>query len=85
MAEFNAKARDLAQVGGVYTAPAFRQQGYAQAVMRTLMRDARDLHKIRKLIIFTGETNTKARKLYESLNVHPAGYYALMFGENHAN
>ncbi len=85
MAEFNAKARDLAQVGGVYTDPCLQAQGYAQAVMRSLMRDARDLHKIRKLIIFTGETNTKARKLYESLNVHPAGYYALMFGENHAN
>lgn len=91
MADFNAKAKDLAQVGGVYTTPDCRRQGYAQAVMRSLMRDARNLHKIRKLIIFTGETNTKARKLYESLNVHPAGYYALMFGEgqhsqeNHEN
>lgn len=91
MAEFNAKAKDLAQVGGVYTTPDRRSQGYAQAVMRSLMRDARNLHKIRKLIIFTGETNTKARKLYESLNVQPAGYYALMFGEgqhskeNHEN
>ena len=45
------------------------------------MKDAKDLHKIRKLIIFTDETNTKARKLYESLDVHPVGYYALMFGE----
>ena len=81
MAELNAKAKDLGQVGGVYTTLASRKQGFAQAVMRGIMKDARDLHKIRKLIIFTGETNIKARRLYESLDVHPVGYYALMFGE----
>ena len=81
MAELNAKARDLGQVGGVYTTPNRRRQGFAKAIMHGLMQDARNLHKIRKLIIFTGETNTAARKLYESLNVSPVGYYALMFGE----
>lgn len=81
MAEFNAKAKDLAQVGGVYTTPDYRRQGCAQAVMQILIKDAWNLHNIRKLIIFTGETNTNARKLYESLSVHPVGHYALMFGE----
>lgn len=65
----------------MYTTPFFRKQGFAQELMRGIMKDAKDLHKIRKLIIFTDETNTKARKLYESLDVHPVGYYALMFGE----
>ena len=83
MAELNAKAKNLGQVGGVYTTPKARKKGFAQSVMRTLMKDALDLHKICKLIIFTGETNLKAKKLYESLDVHPVGYYALMFGENH--
>jgi GNAT superfamily N-acetyltransferase len=82
MAELNAKAKDLGQVGGVYTTPNRRRQGLAKSVMHGLMRDARDLHKIRKLIIFTGETNLSARRLYESLNVNQVGYYALMFGED---
>jgi GrpB-like predicted nucleotidyltransferase (UPF0157 family)/predicted GNAT family acetyltransferase len=80
MAELNAKAMDLGQVGGVYTTPTQRKKGFAQAVMRQVMTDARNVHQIRKLIIFTGENNLPARKLYESLGVHPTGSYALMFG-----
>ncbi len=83
MAELNAKAMDLGQVGGVYTAPLHRKKGFARAVMRQLIRDSLRVHRIRKLIIFTGENNLAARKLYESLGVHPIGYYALMFGKSH--
>jgi len=82
IAELNAKAFDLGQVGGVYTAPAFRKKGFATSVMHQLIEDAKSLHRIRKLIIFTGDTNHPARKLYESLQVTPIGYYALMFGSN---
>lgn len=81
MAELNAKAKDLGQVGGVYTKPVHRKKGYAQAVMQQLMYDSRQHHHIRKLIIFTGETNEGARKLYEALGVRPQGSYALLFGE----
>ena len=84
MAEFNAKAMDLGQVGGVYTTPAHRKKGFAQSVMRQLITDAGKVHQIRKLIIFTGENNQPARRLYESLGVHPIGYYALMFGNNNS-
>lgn len=80
MADLNAKALDLGQVGGVYTAPEFRQRGYSRAVMLQLLHDAKKLHSIRKMIIFTGETNFPAQKLYRSLGVTQAGYFSLLFG-----
>jgi GNAT superfamily N-acetyltransferase len=80
IADLNARALDLGQVGGVYTLPEYRKQGFSTAVMRQLMRDAKKLHHIRKLIIFTGETNHSARRVYESLGVVPIGNYALLFG-----
>jgi predicted GNAT family acetyltransferase len=80
IADLNARALDLGQVGGVYTLPEYRKQGFSTAVMRQVMHDAKELHHIRKLIIFTGETNLSARRVYESLGVFPVGYYALLFG-----
>jgi predicted GNAT family acetyltransferase len=80
IADLNARALDLGQVGGVYTLPEYRKQGFSTTVMRQLMYDAKQLHHIRKLIIFTGETNTSARRVYESLGVSPFGHYALLFG-----
>lgn len=80
IADLNAKAFDLGQVGGVYTLPAFRKQGHCTTLMRHLIHDAKNLHHLRKLIIFTSETNHSARKVYESLGVTPFGHYALLFG-----
>lgn len=81
IADLNAKALDLGQVGGVYTAPSFRQRGYSRSVMQQLLREAKELHNIRKLIIFTGEQNLSAQKLYSSLGVSQVGYFALLFGQ----
>lgn len=81
MADLNAKALDLGQVGGVYTDPKFRRKGYSKAVMMQLLHDAKELHSIRKLIIFTGENNFSAQKLYVSLGVAQVGNFALLFGE----
>lgn len=80
IADLNAKALDLGQVGGVYTAPSFRRKGYSKSVMQQLLLDAQELHKIRKLIIFTGEKNFPAQKLYHSLGVSRIGYFALLLG-----
>ena len=66
LAEFNAKTIDLAQVGGVYTIPSLRGQGLAKTLMRQLVTDAKSLHRIRKLIIFTDQDNEPARSVYES-------------------
>jgi ribosomal protein S18 acetylase RimI-like enzyme len=80
IADLNAKALDLGQVGGVYTMPSFRQRGYSKSVMQQLLLDAKEIHKIRKIIIFTGEQNFPAQKLYKSLGVLQIGYFALLFG-----
>ncbi len=81
IADLNAKALDLGQVGGVYTMPSFRRRGYSRSVMQQLLLDAKELHKIRKMIIFTGEQNFPAQKLYNSLGVSQVGYFALLFGD----
>lgn len=81
VADLNAKTSDLGQVGGVYTQPNFRQKGYSKSVMQQLMVDAKNLLKIRKLIIFTGEKNFPAQKVYQSLGASQVGYYALFFGK----
>lgn len=81
IADLNAKALDLGQVGGVYTMPSFRQRGHSKSVMKQLLLDAKELHKIRKVIIFTGDKNFAAQKLYNSLGVSQIGYFALLFGQ----
>ncbi len=80
IADLNAKAFDLGQVGGVYTLPTYRRKGYSKALIRRLFHDSKELHAIRKLIIFTGKDNLPACKVYESLGCKPAGFFALFFG-----
>jgi predicted GNAT family acetyltransferase len=72
---------DLGQVGGVYTVPSFRQKGYSRSVMQQLLLDAKEIHQIRKMIIFTGDQNFPAQKLYTSLGVSKIGFFALLFGD----
>lgn len=81
IADLNAKAFDLGQVGGVYTLPAHRRKGYSKAIMRRLFHDCKKIHAIRKLIIFTGVDNLPARTVYESIGCTKADYFALFFGE----
>ncbi len=81
-ADLNAKAGDLGQVGGVYTKPAFRRSGIAKKMMKQIFHDAKHKLGLRKLIIFTGEDNVAARRVYESLGAHHKGYFALLFGES---
>lgn len=81
MADLNAKASDLGQLGGVYTDPNFRKQGYSKAVIYKMLSDIKKIHSIRKLIIFTGENNLPAQKLYASIGVKQVGHFALLFGK----
>ena len=76
----NATYGSLGQVGGVYTEPADRGRGLARAAMRCLMEDSRDHHRFDQLILFTGEENRGARRLYESLGFEVAGAYGLLLG-----
>ena len=49
--------------------------------MQQLLRDAKEMHKIRKMIIFTKEHNFPAQKLYSSLGASQVGYFALLLGD----
>ena len=76
----NAAYGAVGQVGGVYTRPADRKKGVARAAMGLLMQDCRDYHGFDKLILFTGEDNQGARRLYESLGFEMAGAFGLLLG-----
>lgn len=78
--DLNALALDLGQVGGVFTHPEHRKKGYSKEVMKKLFYDSKKRHSLRKLIIFTGESNLPARRVYDSLGVESIGHYALFFG-----
>jgi predicted GNAT family acetyltransferase len=85
IAALNATYGSLGQVGGVYTRPADRRKGLSRAVMRLLIEDcAKRLH-FEKLVLFTGEDNMPARKLYESLGFEPAGAFGVLLGDRRAN
>ncbi|MCP5506360.1 MAG: GNAT family N-acetyltransferase [Chlamydiales bacterium] len=81
IADLNAKAFDLGQVGGVFTLPDHRRKGYSKAIMQRLFHDCKTLHHIRKLIIFTGFENIAARTVYESSGCQKAEPFALFFGK----
>jgi RimJ/RimL family protein N-acetyltransferase len=76
----NAAYGVVGQVGGVYTRPADRGQGYARTAMELLMADGRDYHQFEKLILFTNEDNLGARRLYESLALQRVGEFGLLLG-----
>jgi len=85
IAAINATYGSLAQVGGVYTRPADRRKGLSRAVMQSLIEDCRTRLGFEKVVLFTGEDNTAARRLYESLGFEVAGAFGLLLGERHAN
>jgi predicted GNAT family acetyltransferase len=85
IASLNATYGSLGQVGGVYTRPAERRKGLSRAVMRLLIEDCSKRLKFAKLVLFTGEDNTSARKLYESLGFEAAGAFGLLLGDRRAN
>lgn len=82
-AGLNARTKQIATVGGVYTLPKWRRKGLAKDLMEQLIYDCKHKLSLEKLIIFTGEKENKpAQKLYESLGCLKVGYMALFFGEN---
>lgn len=81
VAALNAKTRELGQVGGVYTVPSHRRRGLSRRTMEKLLYDSKHLHQLRKIILFTGEKNFPAQKLYESLSFARIGHYGIFFGD----
>ncbi len=74
----NSKGESVGQVGGVYTPPNLRQRGLAKAAMFHMLKDCRDLHHHTKSILFTGETDLPAQKLYQSMGYKRIGSFALV-------
>jgi predicted GNAT family acetyltransferase len=68
------------QIGGVYTAPHLRRQGLSRALMRALIDDSIRVHRLTRLLLFTGEKNHAALALYDSLGFVRVGAFALRFG-----
>jgi RimJ/RimL family protein N-acetyltransferase len=83
IAGLNAVYGHLGQVGGVYSPPEDRRKGFARAVMGQLICDSRTRHHFERLVLFTGENNIGARRLYESLGFQAAGSFALFLGTRH--
>lgn len=79
-AALNSKGEKTGQVGGVFTPKSKRQNGYAKATMLHMLKDCRDFHGHNKSILFTGETDSPAQKLYESIGYKKVGHFALILG-----
>jgi predicted GNAT family acetyltransferase len=80
----NAAYGTVGQVGGVYARPTDRKKGLARAAMELLIEECREYHRFSKLILFTGEENSSARRLYESLGFEFAGEFGLLLGSRRA-
>jgi len=78
IAGLNAEYGRIGQVGGVYSRPEERRKGFARAVMRGLMADVR--HRFERLVLFTGDDNVSAQRLYESLGFQSGGSFGVFLG-----
>ena len=76
----NAVHRSTGQIGGVYTVPEQRRRGLGRALMRSLIADSNEVHGLDKLVLFTGEADVPAQRLYESLGFEQIGEFGLLFG-----
>lgn len=80
MAALNARFKNIAQVGGVYTPRSHRSKGYSKKCLNKLIYDCKHKHGITKIILFTGENNIPAQKVYESIGFVRVGHYGMYFG-----
>ncbi len=80
-AGLNALYKHIGQVGGVYTVPERRGLGLSTTIMKTLMADAVRVHGLRRLVLFTGDHNRAARRVYDRLGFATIGDFALLMCE----
>ena len=73
---FNARLPELVQIGGVWTPAADRGRGLGRAVVAGQLLHAR-AEGVRRSVLFTGESNTPARRAYEALGYRQVGDYGL--------
>lgn len=75
---YTAKFEDCAQIGGVYTLPEERGKGSAKQIIKQVMLDSKNIHNVKKLVLFTHENNHSAQKVYEGLGFKAIGYIGLI-------
>ena len=80
-AGLNALYKHLGQVGGVYTVPERRGLGLSTTTMTTLMAESVRVHGVRRLVLFTGDHNRAARRVYDRLGFATIGDFALLMCE----
>jgi ribosomal protein S18 acetylase RimI-like enzyme len=85
MSAFNARIEEAVQIGGVYTPPAYRRQGYARAAVAQSLLDARAAGVV-QAILFTDVDNVAADKAYRGIGFRTVGDFAIiLLGKRPAN
>jgi len=78
---FNAAIKEAVQVGGVWTPPELRRQGYGRSVVAASLLGAR-AENVERAILFTGRTNIAAQKAYAALGFQHIGDYRIVLLES---
>ena len=76
-ANTNAIGINCVQIGGVYTHPLYRRNGYAAALVLALCNRAEHAH--RQSVLFVKEKNTPAFNLYRKLGFEECGRYTIVY------
>ena len=76
-ANTNAIGINCIQIGGVYTHPLYRRNGYAGALVQALCNRA--LRSGKKPVLFVKEKNTPAFNLYRKLGFEECGRYSIAY------
>lgn len=78
IASFNAATGSSAQIGGVYTLPEYRGQGYGKIVMEKLIQDSIAVDGLNELILYTGPMDSAPARLYVSLGFETKDHYSMV-------
>lgn len=73
---FNASVAEAVQIGGVYTLPTLRGQGYARAIVAYSLLAAR-ARGIPTAFLFTGKDHVPAQRAYASIGFERIGDYRI--------
>ena len=76
-ANTNAIGINCIQIGGVYTHPLYRRNGYAGALVQALCNRA--LRSGKQPVLFVKEKNTPAYNLYQKLGFEECGRYTIAY------
>ena len=76
-ANTNAIGINCVQIGGVYTHPLYRRNGYAAALVTALCNRA--LRSGKQPVLFVKEKNMPAFSLYQKLGFEECGHYAIAY------